>query len=170
MQWLHAARWAAALRQSRVYPPYARSSTLSRGRLIYDPDTILNRTDDPARQRMLREIADKESEHFLYDAYRTYHGLAPDAILNRLLGIRSKSARRLAMVFLASNPDTGVDSLANWLQLDDAPASNDEAGRLLKAYDPSRLNLSDYGYLLNRHPLDVWCAGQLIQSGEYHLG
>ena len=135
-------------------------------RLPYDPDTILNRPDDPARQRMLREIADKESEHFLYDAYRTYRGLAPDAILNRLLGARSKSARRLAMVFLASNADAGVDSLAKWLQLHDAPVSNDEAGRLLKAYDPSRLNLSDYGYLLNRHPLDVWCAGQVIQNGR----
>jgi membrane peptidoglycan carboxypeptidase len=32
---------------------------------------------------------------------------------------------------------------------------------LFKSYDPGRLNISDYGYLLDRHPLDVWASGQL---------
>src|SRR5262249_38754713 len=28
------------------------------------------------------------------------------------------------------------------------------------------LNLSDYAYLLGRHPLDIWCAGQLVRDGN----
>jgi hypothetical protein len=32
---------------------------------------------------------------------------------------------------------------------------------MLRSYDPARLNLLDYGYLLGRHPLEVWCAGRL---------
>jgi hypothetical protein len=37
-----------------------------------------------------------------------------------------------------------------------------DAERLYKSYDPHRLTLEDFAYLLHRHPLDVWCAGQLI--------
>jgi len=68
------------------------------------------------------------------------------------------------MLFLAWNPDADTHALVRWLQLHGTAVSTDEAGRLLKAYDPTRLNISDYGYLLNRHPLDVWCAGQIIEN------
>jgi hypothetical protein len=37
---------------------------------------------------------------------------------------------------------------------------------MLRHYDLSRLTLEDYGYLLNRHPLEVWCAGQLSKDPD----
>jgi membrane peptidoglycan carboxypeptidase len=37
---------------------------------------------------------------------------------------------------------------------------------LVKAYGGSHLTLSDYGYLLSRHPLEVWGAGQLAAQPE----
>lgn len=38
--------------------------------------------------------------------------------------------------------------------------------RLYRAYDNPRLNVADFGYLLSRHPLDVWCAGVLAREPE----
>lgn len=37
-------------------------------RLPYDPDTVMNQTADHNRQRVLKEIADQESEKVLYEA------------------------------------------------------------------------------------------------------
>src|SRR5262249_36152668 len=39
-----------------------------------------------------------------------------------------------------------------------------EAEKLLHSYDPARLNLLDYGYLLSEHPLVVWCGGELHKN------
>src|SRR2546426_7212045 len=135
-------------------------------RLPFDMEKVLDQPDNPERLRLLNEIAEKESEHFLYGAYRTYRGLTPDATVNEVLGTRNKSARRLAMLFLSWNPAANKDALANWLQSNGSAVSADEAARLFKAYDPTRLNMSDYGYLLQRHPLDVWGAGQMMQNPD----
>jgi membrane peptidoglycan carboxypeptidase len=133
-------------------------------RLPYDPDEVLNDPDNPARLRMLREIANKESEHTLYDAYERYRNLDAQAIVQRVLEARRSSLRHLAMVFLAWHPEADVASLDKWLESQGIRISSEEAGSLFRSYDPGRLNISDYGYLLNRHPLDLWCAGQLIRQ------
>ena len=133
-------------------------------RLPYDPDTVLHQTDDANRQHLLKGIAGQESEKALYEAYRTYRDLTSGSIVDHLLGTRNKSARHLAMLFLAWNPETDSRALVHWLHSHAVVVSDDEAVHLLKAYNPAHLNISDYGYLLNRHPLDVWCAGQLIQN------
>ncbi|HYR85870.1 MAG TPA: transglycosylase domain-containing protein [Terriglobia bacterium] len=133
-------------------------------RLPYDMEAVLDQSDHPERLRMLNEISEKESEHFLYEAYRAYRGLKPDAIVGQMLGTRNRSARHLAMLFLSWNPAANKDTLADWLQSNGSAVSGDEAARLFKGYDPGRLNMADYGYLLGRHPLDVWCAGQMMQE------
>jgi membrane peptidoglycan carboxypeptidase len=130
-------------------------------RLPYDADAVLNNTDDPVRLSMLHEISDKESKQFLYEAYKTYRSTSADAIVDRVLGNGNKSMRHLSMLFLAWNPKADADALGQWLQKRDKSISSDEVRRLFKSYDPGRLNISDYGYLLNRHPLEVWCAGEL---------
>jgi len=134
-------------------------------RLGYDTDAILNQPDNPERLRMLNEIAEKESRHFLYAAYETYHGLSSAAVVEHLLENR-RSARRLAMIFLAWNPSATTEDLSRWLQSNGVSVSENEASRLFEGYDPGRLSISDYGYLLDRHPLEIWCAGQLVQNPE----
>jgi membrane peptidoglycan carboxypeptidase len=133
-------------------------------RLPYDSETVLNNTDDPVRLRMLNEIAEKESQRVLYEAYQTYRPLDAAGIVERILGSRSTSARHLAMLFLAWNSQADAEALGQWLASHQVTVSADEANRLFKSYDPGRLNISDYGYLLDRHPLDVWCAGELLRN------
>jgi membrane peptidoglycan carboxypeptidase len=133
-------------------------------RLPYDTQTVLNNPDDPVRLRMLNEIADTESRHVLLEAYETYRRLDAESIVERILGSRGASSRRLAMLFLAWNSDADAGAVARWLESHGVVVSADEANQLYKSYDPERLNISDYGYLLSRHPLEVWCAGQLFRE------
>jgi membrane peptidoglycan carboxypeptidase len=130
-------------------------------RLPYNTDTILNDPDDATRLKMLSEIADKESQHVLFEAFKDYRGSDPQAMVNKMLGTKNTSARHLSMVFLAWNPNADAPALGLWLASRGAAVSPEEAAKLFKSYDPGRLNVSDYGYLLNRHPLEVWTAGQL---------
>jgi membrane peptidoglycan carboxypeptidase len=132
-------------------------------RLPYDAKAVLKDADHPERQRLLTTIAADEARHFLLKAYRTYHGLSPDEILDRLLGSRADSPRHLAIVFYAWHSGGDADALGRWLRRR-VRVSDDEVARLARAYDNPRLTVSDYGYLLSRHPLDVWCAGQLVRQ------
>ena len=36
--------------------------------------------------------------------------------------------------------------------------------QLIKKYDVSNWKIKDYAYLLNKHPIELWCAGQIIQN------
>jgi membrane peptidoglycan carboxypeptidase len=133
-------------------------------RLPYNPDAILDDADNPVRLKMLNEIADKESEHVLFESFKDYRGLDQKAIVDKMLGTRNTSDRHLAMLFLAWNPNGHSDQLAQWLTAHKVNVSPEQAARLFKGYDPGRLNISDYGYLLHRQPLDVWAAGELVHD------
>ena len=133
-------------------------------RLPYDTNAVLNNTDDPVRRHMLGEIGDKEAQHFLYEAYDSYRHQDPHAIVDRMLEGKNSSPRRLSILYLAWTPGADAEGLAHWLEAHGVSVSADEAHHLFKSYDPGRLNISDYGYLLHRNPLDVWCAGQIVQN------
>ena len=132
-------------------------------RLPYDTAAVLDDPDNPQRRRMLDAIAADEGEHFLYQAYRAYHGLSADDVIDRLLGSRADSPRPLAMLFYAWHPGADADALGNWLR-QRVQLSDDEVDDLARAYGNPRLTISDYGYLLSRHPLDVWGAGELVRT------
>src|SRR5262249_46272464 len=88
----------------------------------------------------------------------------PQAVVDRLLERRSASPAHLAMLYFAWNTAGDVAGLSHWLEAHGSAVSDDEAHHLFKSYDPGRLNISDYGYLLRRNPLDLWCAGQMVQD------
>jgi membrane peptidoglycan carboxypeptidase len=133
-------------------------------RLPYNPQAVLQDINNPDRQRLLKAIAQEEGEHFLRIAYRKFRGLSPEEVVDRLLGHRSASPRRLAMLFFAWHPESGEDELAAWLKPRLPAVSADEVRRLTRAYGGARLNLSDYAYLLSRHPLDLWTAGEVVRQ------
>jgi len=138
-----------------------------RERLGYDADEVLNDPRNPVRLRLLEEAADEEARTLLHRAYERYRGESRDRIIARLLGSRADSARHQAMLFFAWTPGAGETELAGWLRdRVRKPISPEEVRRLAKAYGGSHLTLSDYGYLLSLHPLEVWCAGQLAREPD----
>lgn len=137
-------------------------------RLPYDAARVIGDPSDPVRKRMLEEIADEEAREALARAYARYCGLRTTGqILLRLLEEeRAGSPRSLSMVFFAWNPGSGPEELHRFLQPRVAGITLEEARRLARAYGNPRLTIADYGYLLDRHPLEVWCAGQLARDPD----
>jgi membrane peptidoglycan carboxypeptidase len=134
-----------------------------RARLQYDSEAVLADPENPVRQRMLHEIAEEESRTALRRAYQTYQGATPEEIVARMFGTR-RNARHLAILFFAWKIGADEAALANWFDRYKEPHSPEQLSDLFRAYSNPRLNLSDYGYLLSTHPLEVWCAGEFFKN------
>ena len=122
---------------------------------------VMKDPDNPVRRHLLEQTADAESTQILLRAFRDFRacrrtswstafwGLAATRIVISVCCSSPGILTRLPKTFAAgSNPRRSRTSLP-------------EAEKLLRSYDPARLNLLDYGYLLGQHPLKVWCAGEL---------
>jgi membrane peptidoglycan carboxypeptidase len=133
-------------------------------RLPYDSAAVLADADNPERQRLLTAVAESESKHALAGAYRAYRGLSPREIADKLMGKRVGSPRRMAMLFFAWHAGADEVGLRDWLTQWVGNVPPAEVGRLYRAYSNPRLTLADYAWLLARHPLDVWCAGELVRD------
>jgi membrane peptidoglycan carboxypeptidase len=133
-------------------------------RLPYDKQAVLEDPDHPERRRMLEEMADKESRQYLARAHAKYQGLESSLVLKRLLGERVSSPRHLAMVFFAWHSGGDAEGLQQWSDALGHPVTAEDAAKLVRAYGSPKLTLLDYGYLLGRHPLEVWCAGEMSRT------
>ena len=131
-------------------------------RLPYDAQAVLSNPADPVRRPLLAEIAAAEATDVLARAYRKFRNLSPHEVEARLLGASAKDLRHLAMFFFAGHAGAGEEALGRWLSSRVGPRSPEELRRLTKAYGNPQLTVADFGFLLNRHPLDVWCAGEVV--------
>jgi len=133
-------------------------------RLDIDTKAITEDQDDPVRKKLLEEIADKESREFLSGFVGKYRGLTLDQSIERLLGTKNTSQRHLAILFYSLHPGASPDELYKWLsqRRPAVPGLTEGAVlKLVKSYGKPELTLSDYGYLLARHPLELWTIGRL---------
>ncbi len=133
-------------------------------RLPYDARTALERPDDPTRAALLESIADDEARAALFRAWTRFREPPPAALPAALLGRRADSAKHLAILYFAWHPDGDERRLRPWLYRYAGRAAEAQAPGLARAYGGRRLAGSDYGWLLDRHPLDVWCAGRLFAA------
>lgn len=120
---------------------------------------VLDEAAHPARQKLLVQFADWEGSVFLTGFYRKYEGLKGDEALQKLVsGLRTKTPRRLAVIYRSVRPEVGVNGFAAFLignLLD--PSLNDSLIRgLYEAYSPERFSLADRAYLAGVHPLELW--------------
>jgi cell division protein FtsI/penicillin-binding protein 2 len=133
-------------------------------RLPYDVDALLNDPAYPERERIVAQLADDEARQILSRAYGRYHGLTPDAAIARMLGTRAKSTRHLAILFYAWKIGSTPAQLGDWLRSMGAPVDDATVRRLVRSYGGRHLTLLDYGYLVGRHPLEVWTVGELVHE------
>jgi len=137
-----------------------------KARLAYNEKEVLGNPDDPDRRRLLESLADDEAKYYLYQFYKSYQNLPKDKILGHLLGNRAASANSLAVAFLAWNPGAGEEALANWLREQKVILSPEQTRHLFSTYRKPNLSLADYGFLLRKHPLELWCAGYMLQHSD----
>lgn len=135
-----------------------------RARLPYGADEVLSNPNHPERRRMLGEIAEEESRSVLRRAYQTYRGQTQEDTINRLLGPRGRTPRRLTVLFFAWRIGADEPALASWLAKHHEASASGTVADLFRAYSNRRLTLADFGYLLSLHPLHVWCAGELLKD------
>ncbi|PYT06586.1 MAG: glycosyl transferase family 51 [Acidobacteria bacterium] len=133
-------------------------------RLPYDAQAVLEQSDDPVRHRLLEDMADEESHEILSRAYRRLRNLSAREVESRLLKGRSESPKNLAILFFAWHPGSGMEELSDWLASRMPGITQGEIRRLERAYGDPRLTLADHGYLLRLHPLEIWCAGELVRT------
>ncbi|MBI5409500.1 MAG: transglycosylase domain-containing protein [Nitrospirae bacterium] len=138
-------------------------------RLDVDAKAVLENQDHPQRKELLKRIADKESTLFLSGFVHKYRGLTLEQSVDKLLGTRSASPKHLAILFFAMHPSASADELAAWLRQRQLDVTDESSSILTAKYGGSRFNLSDYGYLLNRHPLELWAIGYLDAHPEAEL-
>src|SRR5262249_32398431 len=130
-------------------------------RLPYRAEGVLNDPDYPTRRDLLQHAADTESTQILARAFRRFRNLSEEELIESILGSRAKSVRPLSMLYAAWNPQATPEELGEWLEKHADPKQDKDAEKMFRSYDPGRLNLLDYAYLLGRHPLQIWCAGRL---------
>jgi hypothetical protein len=150
-------------------------------RLPYDSRAVLKQSDDLTRTQLLEQIADEDGRQVLARVYRRYQGLSQPAILAQLLSKNVRSHRDLAIVFYAwragAAPHTGADAkaggpgadadaLASWLNENVGQVTPVEVQRLQRAYGIPRLTIADFGYLLNKNPLEPWGSGELARNPQ----
>jgi membrane peptidoglycan carboxypeptidase len=135
-------------------------------RLEYDAPGVLKDPQHPQRRELLEELVEEEGKRNLAHAFRRYRELPPGQIVDRLLGRRADSARHLAMLYFAWNPGADEQDLHDWLTWRLGKVSSGEVQQLFKAYGNPRLKLADFGYLLGRHPMELWSAGQLFYDRD----
>jgi membrane peptidoglycan carboxypeptidase len=131
-------------------------------RLPYDARALLAERDHPGRRLLLEEIGDEEGRLVLARAFGAYAGRETPEILDRLLGRRARSARHLAILHGAWNPEADAAALAGWLEAVGGAVPPARSRSLAAAHGGARLTLLDRAHLLGRHPLEVFCAGELL--------
>ncbi|HYD49928.1 MAG TPA: hypothetical protein VEB21_16340, partial [Terriglobales bacterium] len=86
--------------------------------------------------------------------------------VDKLLRPKARTARRMTILFFAWKQGSTREQLAEWLDRHLPSMKDVDVGRMWKAYENPKLTISDYGFLLGRHPLEVWTAGELIKGPE----
>jgi membrane peptidoglycan carboxypeptidase len=136
-------------------------------RLSYNVEDVLSGRDEATRLDLLRQLSDSEAQHQLTEAYKRYQGMSEQESIARLLGRRAKSARHLTILFFAWHPDGDHQQLTEWLRKHLGSISEAETQRFERAYARRRdFTISDWGYLLSAHPLDVWMTLELRRDPD----
>jgi hypothetical protein len=136
-------------------------------RLPYNAEAVLADQKNPVRRQLLGEVAEEEARLILRRAYANYSKRRPDDVIAAMLGENADSARHRAIAFYAWNTGADAAALAATLakQLPEPPTP-EQVAKLAKSYGNPHLNLLDYSYLLNIHPLTLWCAGKMSQPNR----
>ncbi len=124
--------------------------------------SILRDARDPERRTYLEKFADREGQEFMLRFYHRYRGLTPQQIDAALLESVHPSARRLAAVYRYLDPQGSREAFDLFVRgRADNEVDDRMLGHLYDEFSPGRWSLTDLGYIIQVHPLELWLAGWL---------
>jgi membrane peptidoglycan carboxypeptidase len=124
---------------------------------------LLTDRQDPGREAYLRRFADQEGREFLGRFYADYRGRTPDEALAMLVSHIRPVPRRVAIAFRSARPQATVAEFKAFIsqRLPSSALEDNTIESLYASYSVDKLSLSDRGYLLGAHPLELWLASYL---------
>ncbi len=123
----------------------------------------VSKLSDSKRRSYLERFADREGSTFVSNFYRRYQGRKPDEALELLAGSVRQTLSRLASLHRYALPAASVDEFGAFLRqhLPQSDLSDATVRRVYDEYAPGAYSLTDRGYILGIHPLELWTVAYL---------
>jgi len=123
------------------------------------------------RQATLSRFADKEGREFLVRFYKKYKGKTTDEAEQELIdGIRVQP-KRLTVLFRSLEPDANFEQYTVFMreQLPESELSKRTLQTLYDKFGIDQYSLTDRGYLVGIHPLELWLVSYLRHTPKATL-
>lgn len=128
---------------------------------------VLQDVRNPARRSYLEWFADREGQEFMLRFYKKYRGFNTQQVDEKLIQQVHPSARRLAAVYRYLAPTASPNSFNLFVRSRaDNWVDDHELDALYRQFAPGSWSLTDLGYIVQIHPLELWLAGYL----HHHQG
>lgn len=125
------------------------------------PAVSLSASDDSVRQMALSRFADKEGREYLLRFYKKYKGKTPAEREQILIDGMSDQPKRLTILFRSLKPDADFAHFVAFMQAQDVATSREILQGLYDKYAVDQFSLTDRGYLVGIHPLELWLVSYL---------
>jgi membrane peptidoglycan carboxypeptidase len=115
------------------------------------------------RQATLSRFADKEGREFLVRFYKKYKGKTADEAEQTLIdGVRAQP-KRLTILFRSLEPSASFQRFIAFMheQFPESELSRQTLQTLYDKFGIDQYSLTDRGYLVGVHPLELWLVGYL---------
>jgi membrane peptidoglycan carboxypeptidase len=123
---------------------------------------ILQDVNNPARRTYLERFADREGQEFMLRFYKKYRGQSPDQMTNTVISEVHPSARRLAALYRYLAPEQPLPQFKLFLRAQSlSPLDDAHIAALYQQFAPGTFSLTDLGYIVQIHPLELWLVGYL---------
>ena len=123
---------------------------------------VLEDARDPARHTYLERFADREGQDFMLRFYKKYRGKSSDEMAEIFLDGIHPSARRLAAAFRYLAPKEDFSRFSLFLRARaENPVDDRQMASLYREFAPGAWSLTDLGYIIQVHPLELWLVAYL---------
>ncbi len=123
------------------------------------------------RQAILSRFADKEGREFLVRFYKKYKGKTAEEAEQMLIDGMVAQPKRLTILFRSLEPDANFEQFSAFMheQLPDAVLRKKTLQSLYDKFGVNQYSLTDRGYLVGIHPLELWLVSYLRHTPKATL-
>ncbi len=123
-------------------------------------------TPDSVRQATLSRFADKEGREFLVRFYKKYKGKTGIEAEQMLIDDVRAQPKRLTILFRSLEPDADFRKYAAFMhaQLPESELRLQTLQTLYDKFGVDQYSLTDRGYLIDVHPLELWLVSYLYKT------